>query len=158
MQVRRQHAPIRTNAHNLKSALRLVPDRSDDAIRIREEKEFWEDQDNECRYLAEVIKAKLSNLTRTNSDIRLLWSVVEAQIKLGEIQPGRLTGFADTTPNSTPERPAEQVAISTVGTDVTAPPVVPAESGPIDSPQSSDVLGIEQFLEDQGEPIGTGKR
>jgi hypothetical protein len=105
-----------------------------------------QDQDDEIRYLVEVIKAKQSNLRMTSSDIRLLYSVVEQQLKLGEIQPGRQSNTSVET-----DKPA-QIPHS----DAPKEPVVerkenvPQADSPLavqtDSARSDAVLDIEQFL------------
>lgn len=139
---------------SLKTQLRLLPETSEGAQSVRVDLEFWQEQDDDARYLSEVIKAKQSNLTRTNSDIRLLWSVVEAQIKLGEIQPGRLSGNYTESLDSNQERPVESANISKQETNVSVPQDTPVQSKPVDSPITSDVLGIEAFLSDET-PKGT---
>lgn len=147
-QVRRLHPGIRTSVRNLKAQLRLVGTNAQLAAELNEQLSTSQDQDDEIRYLVEVIKARLSNLTRTNSDIRLLWSVVELQIKLGEIQPGRLTGIRNETPVTDQEHPVGTESISTKEIDVPAPTAIPVQSTAVDSIQTSDVLAIEAFLDD----------
>jgi len=50
---------------------------------------------SEVRWVLEVIEAKRSNLRMTSSDIRLLCSIVDQQIKSGEVKPGSYVGSSN---------------------------------------------------------------
>jgi len=139
---------VRTAVRNLKAQIQLLESSTqrDQIPAVIVELNDANDQDDEIRYLVEVIKAKQSNLRMTSSDIRLLYSVVEQQLKLGEIQPGRH--------NESRMSSSQQVQMPPVET-AEAPPIAPESNHPqvdsqspiqTDSPHSEDVLSIEKFL------------
>lgn len=146
VQVRKLHPAVRTSVRNLKAMLHVLQPNDDRRPDVISQLSDVQDQDDEIRYLVEVIHAKRTNLSMTSSDIRLLYSVVEQQLKLGEIQPGRqgevrdeLTRRRETPPRESAEVPGQgPIQSDTLVND-------PVETV-VDSPPSDAVLSIESFL------------
>lgn len=154
IQVRKLHPAVRTAVRNYKGMLHLMEQLDPRRAEVNTSLSEVQDQDDEIRYLVEVIKAKQSNLKMTSSDIRLLYSVVEQQLKLGEIQPGRqgevrteLTKSSEPPPRENAEAPGQ----APIERDS---PVSGPDSPVVDYPPSQDVLSIESFLE-RDEPSET---
>lgn len=138
------HPAIRTRVRNLKAAVNAA-EGSPEVAELHAELNDAKDQDDEIRMLMEVVKAKKSNLTMTSSDIRLLYSIVEQQLKLGEVTPTRHSNAGDLTlptsfthPEQQPQTPPQKIVPSgAVVTDV----FVTEVTSDTDSPVS-----IESFL------------
>jgi hypothetical protein len=146
-EVRKPYAAIRTQVRNLKASVELAKNTPEIAP-LRTALYEWADLDDEVRYLTDVIKAKASNLKMTSSDIRLLYSVVEQQLKLGEVQPGRHTDNRSASvkpvempPPESPQIPSKEETVEDTVPAVAAPPVV--------VPAGEDVLSIENFFADK---------
>lgn len=145
LKVNRVRAGIRRSIRGLKAAIEIsaVGENAQQLSEVRNELRTWEDQEDEVRYLSEVILSKQSNLRMTSSDIRLLCSVVEQQIKAGEIVPRRHEGNPMSKEQPTPPTGNEpgiaQINEVVPQTDLNSP-------DPVDSEAPSSVLSIEQFL------------
>jgi hypothetical protein len=156
LKVNRAHATARTSAKSIKSQISIIDSLPEQQraehgslTELKERLNVWESEEDELRFLGEVVRAKISNLKMTSSDIRLLCSVVEQQIRLGEIQPERGRGTMEkpkTEPVPQPQPTTESEATS-VSETVPQPDLglsIPADSG-----VESTVSSIEDFLADK---------
>ncbi len=139
MEVNRDFGRIRQAVRSQKAVLNLTNEANLQRP-VRDRLDEFENEEDNLRYLMEAVKAKSSNLRMTSSDIRLLYGIVEQQIRLGEIQPGR-------------HRPTQQeqpipVELSEVTTAIDLSPPLPVKPLEEDPPPPLVLLAESDEMED----------
>jgi len=157
LRVNRERSGVRTAIRNLKAQIEVIGNDSEHASlpQLKTDLRSYEDQEDEFRYLTEVITAKQSNLRMTSSDIRLLCSVVEHQIRLGEITPGNRGGNSGSSLVPPVQQPVAPVSFQERPINETTLQEEMTPSVAVDSGDAQGVLSIEDFLA-AGDEVGQG--
>lgn len=152
LKVNQEHSGVRRALRFQKAAIEIA-EKGRQSDELKTQLRDLEDQDDDLRYLGEIVKAKQSNLRMTSSDLRLLCSIVDQRIKLGEIRPSRHGGKAETSPAKPEVQKPPATRESQVPVEAKPEVIVPevqvpiASSEPIvDTGQDPDVLSIDAFL------------
>jgi hypothetical protein len=155
-EVNRDFGRIRQAVRNQKAVLALTAEANAQRD-AREVLSSFENEEDDLRYLLEAVKAKSSNLRMTSSDIRLLYGIVEQQIKLGEIQPGRSQFRSAPPQESEPARSPQEPSLSEIQESVDLPEpaqVQQPEPEPVEPSlvlvedgSSTEALEMEAFLD-----------
>lgn len=105
VEVNREFSSTRQALRNQKALVALLSAGSNQAITAEADLVNLVDAEDSLRYLIEAVKAKSSNLRMTSSDFRLLYSIMEQQLKIGEVYPSRVPGKAESEFSALPTVP-----------------------------------------------------
>lgn len=120
LEVNRDFSRVRQALRARKTAFTLAKSAGQTQILddLRNQLNQVEDEFDDLRLLQQVIESRASNMKMTSSDIRLLVSVVETQMKLGEIRADRPSPFRTNRVDGPPSNVSSEPPISNSGPDL----------------------------------------